>query len=127
MDKQEAFVKRIGEAYYKAFGKDEIDENKFKLDPEKTRKAAEVFDYCEHFAKRNGGTVECCVTKKKNQPAEVALRFVDDLIIGDEPNSLEEFTHILTLCDGINISGTGLEDGSFLISFFIENLYVPKN
>ena len=127
MDKQEEFVKRIGEAYYKAFGNDEIDESKFNLDPEKSLKAAEVFAYCENLAQKHGGTVECCVTKKRSQPAELALRFVDDLIIGDEPDSLEEFTRILTLCDGINISGTGLEDGSFLISFFIKDLYIPKN
>lgn len=126
MDSQEQFIKKIAEVYYKTFGEDKIDEKSFKLDPEKARKAVEVFDYCERLANKNNGSIEYCVTKKNGLPAEVSLRLVNDLVIGDERNDLDEFTHILTLCDGINISGTGLEDGSFLISFFIENLYIKK-
>ena len=120
------------EEYFKEIGKinlerdDEINDTEYELDEKNSKKFLEVKRYCETLVEQNNGTIENIITRKKNLPAEIQLRFMSDLIIGDDTNSAEEFTNILSLCDAINIGGTGLEDGSFLISFFIKNLYKPK-
>lgn len=119
------FIKIIGKAYYNNFA-EEIDVSKYNLDASKAKKLIALLDYCKKLANDNDAKIEYCVTKKQNQPAELSIRFENDLIFGTGENDLEEFIKALNLCDGININGTGLPDGSFLISFFIENLYTPK-
>ena len=125
MDYKEKFIKIIGVEYYKKFT-DEIDETKCVINPAKAEKLIGVLNYCKRLANDNNAKIEYCVTKKRNQPAELSIRFVDDLVFGSGENNLQEFISALGLCDGININGTGLPDGSFLISFFVDNLYIPK-
>lgn len=126
MDYKEHFIKIIGTEYYKKFT-EEIDETQYVINPVKAEKLISVLNYCKNLANNNSAKIEYCVTKKKNQPAEVSIRFEDDLAFSNGKNNLQEFISTLGLCDGININGTGLPDGSFLISFFVENLYVQRH
>lgn len=126
MDYKEKFIKIIGTEYYKKFT-EEIDETKYVINPLKAEKLIDVLNYCQKLANDNNAKIEYCVTKIKNQPAELSVRFENDLVFGDGENNLQDFISTLSLCDGININGTGLSDGSFLISFFVDNLYSLKH
>lgn len=126
MDYKEKFIKIIGTEYYKKFT-EEIDEAKYVINPLKAEKLIDVLNYCQKLANDNNAKIEYCVTKIKNQPAELSVRFENDLVFGDGENNLQDFISTLSLCDGININGTGLSDGSFLISFFVDNLYSLKH
>ena len=123
MNYKEEFIKIIGKKYLE---RNNQITDKYVLNKEKSRKLLELIDLCEMLAEKNKGSVEYIVTDKIDQPAEIQLRFVGDLVFGEETNSLDDLSNIIDLCDGINIGGTGLEDGSFLISFFIENLYIKN-
>lgn len=124
MDYKEELIKTLGRMNLER--NDTISEDEYKLDDIKAAHMIKLVNYCERLTAKNGGSIENIVTKRISLPAEIQMRFPSDLIFGDGKNSVEELTSILELCDGINIGGTGLEDGSFLISFFIENLYVKK-
>lgn len=126
MDYKEKFIKIIGAEYYKKFT-EEIDETKYVINPLKAEKLIDVLSYCQKLANDNNAKIEYCVTKIKNQPAELSVRFENDLVFGDGENNLQDFISTLSLCDGININGTGLSDGSFLISFFVDNFYTIKH
>ena len=123
MDYKAEFIKILGKNYLNLNNKIT---KEYSLNEKKAYKMLKLTNFCEALVSRNGGSFECIVTDKIDQPAEIQLRFVNDLVFGEETNSIEELSNALELCDGINIGGTGLEDGSFLISFFIENLYVKK-
>lgn len=125
MKKKKHTIEELCKLYFEIVG-DKIDESKYDINANKIDSFLEVYDYCSKIAKRKNGKVERVVTKRKNLPAQIMLRFVDDLIVGESKEEYNEFVDILTKCDAINISGTGLEDGSFLISFFIDDLYVHK-
>lgn len=126
MDYKENFIKIIGAEYYKKFT-EEIDETKYVVNPLKAEKLIDVLKYCQKLANDNDAKIEYCVTKSKKQPAELSIRFESDLVFGDGENNLQDFISALDSCDGININGTGLSDGSFLISFFVDNLYILKH
>ena len=124
MDYKEELIKTLGRVNMQR--DDVITEENYKLDDIKAARFIKIVNYCESLTAKNGGSIENIVTKKKSLPAEVQMRFPTDLVFGEGINSVEELSSILELCDGMTVGGTGLEDGSFLVSFFIDNLYVEK-
>lgn len=100
----------------------------FILNEENNAKMQKIIAYSEGVInEENGGIIEYCITSPRHKQGEIAVRFTNDFILGMNPEEIEEFSNIVKLCDGINIRGTGLEDGSFLMSFFVENLYTQKD
>ncbi len=122
---EEEFCKLVGRAYFEKC-RDGDDGKEYVVDSEKAKNVLRILDYCDAFAKRNGGKIECLVIKKRDEPVAIEMRFVDDLTIGDEENAKDEFLSVLANCKALTLSGTGLEDGSFLMSLFMDNPYQPK-
>ncbi len=118
---EEEFNELLGEAYLEHLAKRR--EGNYIVDPEKASVVIQVLDYCQTLADKNEGAIEYSVVREGEEFVEIALRFANDLIIGDEKNNMKSFISTLSQCKAININGTGLEDGSFLISFFIDNPY----
>lgn len=107
---------------------DALSNDAFALDEEKNQRMQKLISYCEGvISEENGGSIEYCVTTPKNRQGEITLRFVNDFILGMNTTDLPEFCEAVKLADGINIRGTGLEDGSILMSFFVDDLYVKKS
>lgn len=106
---------------------DFVDDDKYALCEPNALRFFKLLDYCETLAAKNNGVINNILTQSVSLPAEIQLRFSGNLIFGGEENDLRELSDVLRICDGINISGTGLESGTFLVSFFVTDLYVPKN
>jgi len=124
MDYKEEFIKMLGEIYLENYD-DQID-GSYQLNDPKVMQFLEIYNYCKMLAEQNGTRIERVITKKKSQPAEIEIRFTDDLVFDSNENTLCDFIDALKKCDGVNINGTGLEDGSFCISFFVTDFYIKK-
>ena len=110
---------------YFSLGLDKINGKDFRINQKKLDRFLTLYERCSALAKLKEGKIENVVTKRRNLPAQITLRFVDDLIIGDTKEEKELFLKVYSMSDAINVGSTGLEDGSFLISFFVENFYEP--
>ena len=90
-------------------------------------KFASVVDYAQRLAEQFGGEVTRVNYKPSCELGAVAVRFYGgDLIIGEDGVSLKELVSALTNCDGVSIEGTGLEDGSFIITFYVNDIHIHK-
>ena len=90
-------------------------------------KFASVVNYAQRLAEQFGGEVTRVNRKPSCELGAVAVRFDGgDLIIGEDGVSLNELVSALTNCDGVSIEGTGLEDGSFIITFYVNDIHIHK-
>lgn len=90
-------------------------------------KFASVVNYAQRLAEQFGGEVTRVNRKPSCELGAVAVRFDGgDLIIGEDGVSLKELVSALTNCDGVSIEGTGLEDGSFIITFYVNDIHIHK-
>ena len=90
-------------------------------------KFASVVDYAQRLAEQFGGEVTRVNYKPSCEIGAVAVRFDGgDLIIGEDEVSLKDLISALTNCDGMSIEGTGLEDGSFIITFYVNDIHIHK-
>lgn len=121
---EEELVKVLGREYLYYCG--EKSHSSYILNEDKLIKFSNIIKYCEELVSTNNAKIELCIQEPKNETGVVSMRFYDDFILQDEGNSLKEFVNILQLCDAVNINGTGVEDGSFIIDFFVDNLYEQK-
>lgn len=120
MDYEEKLIKALGKIYLEAKSKMS---KEYKVNDANMEKFVKMSELSKALADKNNGVIEYVYLEESSQPAEIQIRFTNDLVFGDGKNNFDELIAILDLSDGMNISGTGLEDGSFLISFFVEKVY----
>lgn len=123
-EKETDLCKDIGREMLRA--REQISNDDYAVNPEQMRKFNEVSEYAEALAKDNNGTIEYRNTIPRDTIGAIAIRFVGELTFGEDSTSMENFTKALDLCDGFNIEGTGLEDGSFIVTFYVSDVHVKK-
>lgn len=123
-EKETDLCKDIGREMLRA--REQISNDDYAVNPEQMRKFNEVSEYAEALAKDNNGTIEYRNTIPRDTIGSIAIRFVGELTFGEDSTSMKNFTKALDLCDGFNIEGTGLEDGSFIVTFYVSDVHVKK-
>lgn len=123
-EKETDLCKDIGREMLRA--REQISNDDYTVNPEQMRKFNEVSEYAEALAKDNNGTIEYRNTIPRDTIGAIAIRFVGELTFGEDSTSMKNFTKALDLCDGFNIEGTGLEDGSFIVTFYVSDVHVKK-
>ena len=123
-EKETDLCKDIGREVLRA--REQISNDDYAVNPEQMRKFNEVSKYAEALAKDNNGTIEYRNTIPRDTIGAIAIRFVGELTFGEDSTSMKNFTKALDLCDGFNIEGTGLEDGSFIVTFYVSDVHVKK-
>lgn len=123
-EKETDLCKDIGREMLRA--REQISNDDYAVNPEQIRKFNEVSEYAEALAKDNNGTIEYRNTIPRDTIGAIAIRFVGELTFGEDSTSMKNFTKALDLCDGFNIEGTGLEDGSFIVTFYVSDVHVKK-
>ena len=123
-EKETDLCKDIGREVLRA--REQISNDDYAVNPEQMRKFNEVSEYAEALAKDNNGTIEYRNTIPRDTIGAIAIRFVGELTFGEDSTSMKNFTKALDLCDGFNIEGTGLEDGSFIVTFYVSDVHVKK-
>ena len=123
-EKETDLCKDIGREMLRA--REQISNDDYAVNPEQMRKFNEVLEYAEALAKDNNGTIEYRNTIPRDTIGAIAIRFVGELTFGEDSTSMKNFTKALDLCDGFNIEGTGLEDGSFIVTFYVSDVHVKK-
>lgn len=123
-EKETDLCKDIGREMLRA--REQISNDDYAVNPEQMRKFNEVSEYAEALAKDNNGTIEYRNTIPRDTVGAIAIRFVGELTFGEDSTSMKNFTKALDLCDGFNIEGTGLEDGSFIVTFYVSDVHVKK-
>lgn len=124
-EKETELCKDIGREILKA--REQISNDDYTVNPEQMRKFNDVSAYAKALAAGHNGTVEYCNTTPRDTIGAIAIRFVGELTFGESSTSMENFTKALDLCDGFNIEGTGLEDGSFIVTFYVSDVHVKKS
>ncbi len=121
----ENFFKKSAQGYLKRYVA--LSNDDFVINDEKNGKMKQIVKYCEDVTKSKiGSAIEYCNVVPKNKQGEIAVRFTNDFILEFASGEIEAFANAVMLADGINVRGTGLDDGSFIISFFVDDLYVAK-
>ena len=85
--------------------------------------------YAKKLAKENDGTIEGVILEAPDARYEtvgVGVRLKGEITFGDASAPMESFREAVDLCDGFDIFGTGLDDGSFILSFYISDMAIPK-
>ena len=123
-EKETDLCKDIGREVLRA--REQISNDDYAVNHEQMRKFNEVSEYAEALAKDNNGTIEYRNTIPRDTIGAIAIRFVGELTFGEDSTSMKNFTKALDLCDGFNIEGTGLEDGSFIVTFYVSDVHVKK-
>lgn len=123
-EKETDLCKDIGREMLRA--REQISNDDYAVNPEQMRKFNEVSEYAEALAKDNNGTIEYRNIIPRDTIGAIAIRFVGELTFGEDSTSMKNFTKALDLCDGFNIEGTGLEDGSFIVTFYVSDVHVKK-
>lgn len=99
----------------------------YDVNEENALRFIKIKEYFDKISSSKGGQIEYLTKENDGFPSEICIRFTEDLVVGEEnEKEVEEFTNIIALCDGISIAGTGLEDGSFTISLFVKDVYIPR-
>lgn len=124
-EKENDLCKDIGREILKA--REQISNDDYEINPEQMRKFEEVSEYAKTLAADHNGTVEYINTTPRDTIGAIAIRFIGELTFGESSTSMENFTKALDLCDGFNIEGTGLEDGSFIVTFYVSDVHVKKS
>ena len=124
-EKENDLCKDIGREILKA--REQISNDDYEINTEQMRKFEEVSEYAKALAADHNGTVEYINAIPRDTIGAIAVRFVGELTFGESSTSMENFTKALDLCDGFNIEGTGLEDGSFIVTFYVSNVHVKKS
>ena len=123
-EKETDLCKDIGREMLRA--REQISNDDYAVNPEQMRKFNEVSEYADALAKDNNGTIEYRNTIPRDTIGAIAIRFVGELTFGEDSTSMKNFTKALDLCDGFNIEGTGLEDGSFIVTCYVADVHVKK-
>ena len=138
--------KSIGREMLKA--KNCLRNEDFIFNEEQWAKYYKVIEYAEQLASMNGGELVRLLglegqerideinrlndlkqgigREEKWELGVIGIRFKGEITFGDGSAPMEAFKNAIDLCDGFDIFGTGLDDGSFEITFYVNNLNIPK-
>lgn len=105
--------------------KDKNDDD-FIVNEENAAKFVKVEQYARDIATKKNGSVEYCNTKPSDTIGAIAIRIVGDVTFGEPITPMNEFQSAIDLCDGFLVESTGLEDASFIITFYVNDVHVLK-
>lgn len=121
---KEEFSKNVVKAFLLKYASK--NNNDYEFNPEKCDKMNAVIAYCEKLESEYNCKIIRCMLEPKYVQGYIQILFDGEFAIGEKAMSLKEFTDTLTLCDGVNISANPAGDDMFQITFFIEDLWLPK-
>lgn len=125
VDKEQELCKAIGREMIKA--QNALRNEDFVFNPGQKEKLDKVIAYAKRLAEANGGTVMAISDEPKYECGGIKVRFVGEITFGDASASMSDFVEAVKLCDGFEVFGTGLDDGSFFLTFYVDNLHIPKS
>lgn len=105
--------------------KDKNDDD-FVINEENATKFAKVDKYARDIVAKKGGSIEYCNTKPSDTIGAIAIRLVGDVTFGEPILPMQDFRDVIGLCDGFLIESTGLEDASFIVTFYVNDVHTPK-
>lgn len=86
-----------------------------------------VKQYALNLAKKNNGKLDHITERPRCEIGAIAIRFPGEISFGEGDISMDDFKHAISECDGFNIMGTGLADGSFILTFYVDRVHIHKN
>lgn len=102
------------------------DNDKYELNMDKCDKMNDIIAYCQKLETEYDCKIIGCTPEPKYEQGYVKVLFSGELAIGEREASLKEFIDTLKLCDGINITTNPAGEDFFQITFFVEDLWIPK-
>lgn len=101
--------------------------SKYDLNPDKCDKMNDIIAYCQRFESEYDCKIIRCMLEPKYEQGYIQVLFQGELVVGEKQGNLNDFIETLKLCDGINITTNPAGEDMFQITFFVENLWVPKS
>lgn len=123
-DKELNLCKELGAEIVKI--RKQANDEDFITNEEQMQKFSVVEAFARKLAEDHGGTIEAYNVKPSDTIGAIAIRFIGEVTFGECMLSIQEFTNVIGLCDGLRIEGTGLDDGSFIITFYVDDIHVER-
>lgn len=121
-DRRQEIAKKILQAHCLNYAKNEWMKDKCVLVPENADRMNEILAYCQELAEKHNCTISQCNLDPREPANGIQLTFEGETIFSmTESIDLAQFTHILKLCDGVNICP--LDEDSFEITFFVVGMW----
>ena len=98
----------------------------YQFNPSKSHKMYDIIAYCQKLEREYACKIIRCMLEPKYEQGYIQVLFSGELALGEKAASLKEFIDTLKLCDGINITTNPAGEDLFQITFFIEDLWIPK-
>lgn len=121
---KEQFAKLAVLAYLKKYEEDSLKE--YFLNEEKVENVKKVAEYCEYLHDH----YKCKLVRYVCEPAYkqfgVEMLSPGDIPIGDTAEELQKFREVINYCDGLNIAANPLGDDYIQLTFFVNDLWLPK-
>ena len=121
---EKEFAKDVIKAFIADYQSKDNDSYEFNMD--KCDKMNDIIAYCQKLEAEYNCKVIRYMLEPKYEQGYVQVLFNGELALGEKAESLKEFIDTLKLCDGINITTNPAGEDLFQITFFVENLWIPK-
>lgn len=118
------FVKDVIRAYLTDYKSK--DNGMYELNSDKCDKMNDIIAYCKTLETEYNCKIIRCMLEPKHEQGYVQVLFSGELVLGEKAESLKAFIETLKLCDGVNITTNPVGEEMFQITFFVENLWIPK-
>ena len=102
------------------------DNDKYEFNMDKCDKMNDIIAYCQKLETEYDCKIIRCMLEPKYEQGYIQVLFRGELALGEKEASLKEFIDTLKLCDGINITTNPAGEDLFQITFFVEDLWIPK-
>lgn len=122
---KDEFAKDVVKAFVTDYKTKNNDKYEFNMD--KCDKMNDIIAYCRKLETECDCKIIRCMLEPKHEQGYVQVLFSGEFMLGDKETNLQEFVDALKLCDGINIVTNPVGSDLFQITFFVENLWIPKN
>ena len=119
------FAKDVIKAFLADYNSKDNANYEFNMD--KCDKMNNIIAYCQKIETECNCKIIRCMLEPKYKQGYIQVLFSGELTLGEKEETLKEFIDTLKLCDGINITTNPAGEDLFQITFFVENLWIPKS
>ena len=121
---EKEFAKDVIKAFVADYQSKNNGDYEFNID--KCDKMNDIIAYCQKLESEYGCKIVRYMLEPKYEQGYIQVLFSGELVLGEKESSLKDFIETLKLCDGVNITTSPAGEDLFQITFFVENLWVPK-
>lgn len=118
------FAKNVIKAFLTEY--ESKDNSRYEFNPQKCDKMNEIIAYCQKLETEYDCKIIRCMLEPKYTQGYIQVLFSGEFVLDKKAASLKDFIATLGLCDGVNITTNPAGDDLLQITFFVENLWIPK-